>query len=400
MERFTSDDLRQLADDCTEQCLSVFLPTHRAGKDTRQDPIRLRNLLDYGGDLLINAGLKHDAADDRLREARALLDDPSFWQQQYDGLALFIGPNVMRRFRVPITLPEQVAIGPHFHVLPLLPLLDESGQFYILAASGGLVRLLEATEGSVREVEVKELPRDISELMKFVDDAEQHQQWHTQTQRAPVGGGDRPAMFHGQGAAGNQTEDKIRLSELATLIDRAITNHMGASRTPMVLAAAEPLASIYHEVNTYQGLIDETVSGNTDHMSPPQIRDRAWPLVKPHMGAQRDKAMNWYEEAGKTGVRTDRLEEVIPAAFQGRIHTLMVTCDDHVWGRFDQAKQKIEVHQREHPGDEDLVNLAAVLTAKSGGAVHAVDPQQMPERRQVMALFRYGGPVTEPPTPA
>ena len=42
MERFTNDDLRALADECTEHCLSIYLPTHRGGKETRQDPIRLR----------------------------------------------------------------------------------------------------------------------------------------------------------------------------------------------------------------------------------------------------------------------------------------------------------------------------------------------------------------------
>ena len=388
MERFTQEHVRQLADACTEHCLSICLPTHRAGSETRQDPIRLKNLLDEAADLLAKAGLPADEVKWRLEPARALLDDPAFWQQQSEGLALFLGaPGTFERFRVPMTLPEQVVMGPHFHVVPLLPLLDETGRFYILAASPGLVRLLEATEQTVREVTVPELPRDESEMMQFVD-VDQQMQWHTQTSPQAMGG-KRRAMFHGQGVGGDQSGDKMRKAEFATWVERAITRHLQGSRAPLVLATAEPFASIYRGVNKCENLLDETVLGNTDHMSPEQVRDRAWPIVEPHLSANRDLALARFEEAAKTGAREVDLEAVIPAAFQGRIHTLVVSSGDHVWGRFDEGNQKIEVHHREQPGDEDLVNLAAVLTAKTGGAIHALAREQMPLDKPVVALYRY-----------
>ena len=37
--------LRTLAETRDQGCVSIYMPTHRVGIDTQQDPIRLRNLL-------------------------------------------------------------------------------------------------------------------------------------------------------------------------------------------------------------------------------------------------------------------------------------------------------------------------------------------------------------------
>ena len=39
-------------------CVSIFLPTHRAGPEIRQDPIRLKNLLKQAESRLIALGHK------------------------------------------------------------------------------------------------------------------------------------------------------------------------------------------------------------------------------------------------------------------------------------------------------------------------------------------------------
>jgi hypothetical protein len=77
-------DLQRLALGRPGPCVSVFLPTHRAGREVEQAPIRLKTLLRQATDAL--------TFDRLLAPLRRLLDDRLFWQYQSDGLALFSRP--------------------------------------------------------------------------------------------------------------------------------------------------------------------------------------------------------------------------------------------------------------------------------------------------------------------
>lgn len=42
----------------------------------------------------------------------------------------------------------------------------------------------------------------------------------------------------------------------------------------------------------------------------------------------------------------------------------------------------------EEPGDEDLLNAAAIQTLLNGGTVYAVEPEQVPDTAPLAAIFR------------
>ena len=45
MDLLDRNALWSLMEEGAERCVSIYLPTHRAGSDIQQDPIRLKNLL-------------------------------------------------------------------------------------------------------------------------------------------------------------------------------------------------------------------------------------------------------------------------------------------------------------------------------------------------------------------
>src|SRR5690606_15766891 len=92
-------------------CVSIFMPTHRLGPETRQDPIRLKNLVATAEERLISGGLRAPKARALLEPAHTLIDDNDFWQQQRAGLALFLGPDLFRPFRLPFQLEERLVVG-------------------------------------------------------------------------------------------------------------------------------------------------------------------------------------------------------------------------------------------------------------------------------------------------
>ena len=45
MDIFTRENLTNLSGDMGSPCVSIYMPTHRVGREMQQDPIRLKNLL-------------------------------------------------------------------------------------------------------------------------------------------------------------------------------------------------------------------------------------------------------------------------------------------------------------------------------------------------------------------
>jgi hypothetical protein len=49
----------------------------------------------------------------------------------------------------------------------------------------------------------------------------------------------------------------------------------------------------------------------------------------------------------------------------------------------------IHLHDKEQPGDADLLDFAAIQTFLQGGSVYAVKPDQIPDKAPLAAVFRY-----------
>ena len=59
------------------------------------------------------------------------------------------------------------------------------------------------------------------------------------------------------------------------------------------------------------------------------------------------------------------------------------------WGTFDLIENEIQIHQDAQPGDEDLLDAAAIQTFLNGGKVYAVEPDKVPDQATIAAVFRY-----------
>ena len=82
MDILSRDDLKNLSEKRDGWHVSIFMPTHRAGPETQQDPIRLKNLLGQAEEQLVAAGLRPPEAQARLEPASKLVQDGLFWQRQ------------------------------------------------------------------------------------------------------------------------------------------------------------------------------------------------------------------------------------------------------------------------------------------------------------------------------
>lgn len=155
---FTQTDLTRLMNAKSATAVSIFMPTHLSGKEVRQDPIRLKNLLTDARSKLTAAGLLEADADAVLEPATALLEDRDFWQYQSTGVALFIDENQTSEYRVPLSLEERVVVGGKFHVRPLLPILAADGHFSVLTVTADKATLFSASRFELVEDRTAGLP--------------------------------------------------------------------------------------------------------------------------------------------------------------------------------------------------------------------------------------------------
>ena len=249
MDVIRRTDLQRLALGRHGPCVSVFLPTHRAGPEVQQAPIRLKNLLRQATDALKSDGVRAPEIDRLLAPLRRLLDDRLFWQYQSDGLALFSRPGWWRSFRVPLDLPELAVVDDRFHVSPLLPLLAGDGHFFVLALSQNQIRLLEGTRDRLDEVDLPGVPLGVRDALQGEEGQKQ-----LQVYVADRGGVAARGIFHGHGAAGDVQEEQVL--QYLRKVDRALGEVLAGERAPMVLAAVEHLAPLWRQVTTYPHLVE------------------------------------------------------------------------------------------------------------------------------------------------
>ncbi len=96
-----------------------------------------------------------------------------------------------------------------------------------------------------------------------------------------------------------------------------------------------------------------------------------------------------YHEGLAKGRAGHSFLDVLTAAHQGRIATLFIPSGVHRYGRFDFEGIRLQEHAEEQPGDDELVDLAAMQTLLHGGTVYDADPKDIPGQQLIAAVYRF-----------
>ncbi|MFP3913279.1 MAG: hypothetical protein ACLFWM_00255 [Actinomycetota bacterium] len=351
--------------------VSIYLPMVRKGAETQRNPLVLKEAHREAATRLQDKGMRRPEAESMLAPVEELIDDHTYWQNQEDGLALFVDRKGVQRFRLPIDFERLVVVGDRFHVKPLLPFLAADGEFYVLALSHNHVRLLRGSRWQVSEVELSGVPDSLKDALWYKQ-PEASLQSHT----TRAGGA---LAFHGHGLGEESSEEDLR--EFFRQVDRG-TRAVVGTQTPVVLAGVEYLHPLYRQV-TGLSVLDQGVEGNPDELPAAELHARAWPLVSDVFSRRRQEAA---EQIGAANTSTS-LDDVVMGAAQGRVDVLFVPRDQQRWGRLD--RDTLQVHLDDGEGESDLYDVAAAETWRHRGDVYMVDPAQMPGSGEVAAVFRY-----------
>lgn len=379
MDRLTQERFNELLTQENGLCASVYMPTVRGGPETRQNPIRFKNLLNS-----VEADWRAcdpgDAIPEELFEpARQLVDDTRFWENQEAGMAMFLAEGKFEYFRLDEAFEPLSVVTDRFHITPLIPILNQDQPFYLLALSQNQVRLFEGSGQTIQALSPEGMPASLQEALNF--DLPQKQ---LQSHAGSRGG---EMIFHGQGTGSDDEKDAIL--RYLQAVNKGLEKLLAGQPIPLVVASDEPIFSIFREANSHPWLVDQPIPGNPEELSARELHQRAWELLLPRLRAEAERAMARYMDRLNTEQTSADLRTVLPAAFQGRVDRLFLARGRHQWGRHDPHNDQMVLGEQKAPGDADLLDRCAAYTLRKGGRVHLLEPDRIPGGGELAALFRY-----------
>jgi hypothetical protein len=386
MDTICLNDVKSLIQKDGGAHVSIFMPTHHAGGENPQDPIRLKNLMKQAEEKLVAKGLRTAEARAMLSPVERLYTDNQLWRQQSDGLALFIDSSSFFYYRLPLNINEEVGVGDRFYIKPLVPLISDCGWFYVLSLSRHENRLLQCTaSGSIR-INLEDVPKNMPEALFYVT-PDNRMQYHITSQVGGSNFGASSAIQAGEKSRPNY--DKRNVLKYFEQVNRGITKYLGEERAPMVLSAVDYLHHLYQKANKYQHLLAEGILGNPDGVSDDTLREQAWTIVKPYFESlQRDAIAEFSKSAG-TGRTASGTADILAAAAEGRVRFLFVAEGVQQWGTDNREEDRVTVHDKSSPGDDDLMDRAVNLVLGHAGSVFVMHREEIPGGAPLAAVLRF-----------
>lgn len=392
----TRDELETLINTAATPAISIYTPTDLPSLAVRQDSIRLGNQLSEARDRLVAMGCRGPDADRLLEPARALVGDDHFWANNTPGLAIFLADGAAPRvWRLPTGVEELTVVGTHFHVSPLLPMIEGETQFHVLAISSERARLFRADRLSMRDIGDAGLPQGVEDSVRANTDYEPNASANPMSGVRSGRGGNSgtPGSVPADQALGPSPEDQRRaefmqyLDKLASAFDR----RWSTLRAPVVVAALAEVAGNFMARSRARNILPTAVQINPEALSTEELHRRALAVAAPRLAEGTDAAIDHFNALYNDRSPRASLDpaDLVRAARWGRLDTLILAEGEHLWGRFDETADRVETHGAPQGWDDDLLDVAAQQTLLNGGDVRIVERANVPRGAPAAGIMRY-----------
>ncbi|MFP4064211.1 MAG: hypothetical protein ACLFS0_01750 [Bacteroidales bacterium] len=380
MPLITKSIFKELAEVRQRPCISIYIPTSRSGenKDSR---IRFKNKVQEVRKELEGQGMQQKQVQEFTQPFEMLLEDGDAWRHMSDGLAVFLSPGKFAYSVFPVRFKEYAEVNTYFYLLPLIPVFNGDGQFFVLALSLNQVRLFEGTRDHIGEIAIEDL------VPQTLQDTVGHDYEQKSLQFRTGQSGQGKSVYHGQG--GGKDHKKEEIVKHLREVDRSLNKVLRDYDAPLVVACVDYVFALYKTVNTYNHLYPKNISGNPDEEHMESLHQKAWTLLRDEFEKHRKEALRQYEFLLSKGRTASIIDDVVAAAKEGRIETVFIEKNQSLWGRMDKESGKVIVEEEKSPDNHCLLDRIAKETFLQGGKVYIQNPEEMPADTLVAASLRY-----------
>jgi hypothetical protein len=349
-------------------CVSIYVATTPLPHESQPERIELKNLVAEAAGQIEAARPPRGTVEQVREPLDELVEDDEFWATQARSLAVFASPTGLRTFRLPNRLTSGVEVADRFYVKPLLRAVTFSQAGFVLAIAAGSVRLVEvAGDGPPFTVNVTDLPAS-----------------------AASGAGkssiaDRSPSRRIQGSEGQ----KVLLRQYARKVDHALRGVLTGLELPLILAATEPLESIYRSVNSYPQLAETGIQGSPEGSSDEELAAAARPVLDELHARQLSELRERFEQSLAQDRASADVATVARAATYGAVDTVIVDVDQKVPGFVDDESGAVTFAEEDDAVSYGVVDEILRRVVLMGGRVFAVRAPDVPGDGPVAAILRY-----------
>ncbi len=364
----TQGELRKLAEARDPATVSFYITTTPETQQIGAARTQLGNLLKEAERQLDEAGTPKRSIWPISEQVNDLIDDDDFWRLQANGLAVLVTPERLRSYRLPTHLPDMVQVSDRFHLKPMMRAVSMGQHAYVLALEENRVRLVEVTgDMPANEIKVPDLPKDAASAVG------------TATVNS------RSASGRVQGSEGQN----LRLRQYARKVDAALRPFLAGRDLPLVLAAADPLWSIFRSVNSYGHLADEGIAQSPAQMTDADIGAASRVVLDALNAARVAEVIALYDTRENEGRATSDIVMAARAATFGAIEVMLVDIDAVLPGTVDDATGVVTLADGESGKTYGVVDEIAARVIRNGGQVIGVRAADIPSGKPLAAVLRY-----------
>lgn len=348
--------------------VSIYLATDPASTGD-VERLELKNQTSEASRRLLASGIDKREVAEVEESLQSLDDDPQLWRYLARSLAIFATPDSLVTFRLPNELSPRLQVADRFALKPLLRSITFPQAAYVLALAQNSVRLLQVLpDGSPQEIDVPALPTDIASAIGV----------ESIRGRSPRG--------KLQGSEGQ----KVRMNQYVRRVDEALRPVLHED-VPLVLAATEPLASLYRLASTAPQLAPTTLRGNPEAMSDQDLAAEARSVLDETYDAQVDQIKELYGRRAAEGRGSTDVAGVARAATYGMVDTILVDIDQAIPGTVDDESGELTFADADSEGAAGygVIDEIANRVWLAGGTVLAVRSHNIPGGGPLAAILRY-----------
>lgn len=292
--------------------ISIYIPTHRAFPENKQDPILFKNQLKLLENELTERYPRR-GWQGTLQGLYALLDDDAFWSHTTEGLGVLAANGRAEAFLLEAPAGPAIHLGDSFHLLPLYPLAGTVSQAWLADVSRDRFILYHVSGEGVSPMELPDIKTNFRELFDDFD--------ANATLRTGSYGG-LSGAFHGHGARPEEA-DKDR-EKYFRYLDGAFGELYRNTSLPLILAGTEETLAQYRQLAKGAFYLEGSIEKPLDSLDDSEILERAGRILKPHFEKSLDGLRTRISNLEKENKAVSDLPGIRKAAEEGRVDTLIL----------------------------------------------------------------------------
>jgi hypothetical protein len=189
--------------------------------------------------------------------------------------------------------------------------------------------------------------------------------------------------------SGEATSENALLTHYARVVDRALRPLLAGHERPLIIAAAEPMASIFRSVCSYAHVARPVISGSADHTPPHVLAEAARGVLDQIYADQIRELGELYATREPQGRATTDIAQTARAATFGAVDTLIVDIDANVPGTVAETDGAVSFAERSDALTYGVVDEIARRALQSGARVVAARRADVPGGGELAAILRY-----------